>query len=197
MPLLCIISNALYLCNYNSMNQNGSTLSKKISLIFFSSDCHSDKTWFLDKTTKGCNLIFVGRVAWDFSFIERKLVIDLRSKFHGVIIIDSAVKVVLDRKLSNDPDKNCSIFYCSAAICFPHVEIVVFSYAECINWWEAGLWNKMHLNSILKGSFLCVQTFQPITVVLNKDNKSFQVSNVPLIRLLWYLDSEKIPLKGR
>ena len=55
----------------------------------------------------------------------------------------------------------------------------------------------MYLNSILKGSFLCVQTFQPITVVLNKDNKSFQFSNVPLIGLLWYLDSEKIPLKGR
>ena len=42
-------------------------------------------------------------------------------------------------KLSNDPDKNCSIFYCSAAICFSHIEIVVFSYGECINRWKAGL----------------------------------------------------------
>jgi len=61
--------------------------------------------------------------------------------------------------LSNDPDKNCSIFYRSVAIRFPHIEMVVFSYKECINWWKAGLWNKMYLNSILKGSFLCVKTF--------------------------------------
>ena len=32
--------------------------------------------------------------------------------------------------LSNDPDKNCSILYCSAAICFPHIEMDVFSYGE-------------------------------------------------------------------
>ena len=31
-----------------------------------------------------------------------------------------------------DPDKNCnSIFYCSAAIRFPHIEMVVFSHREC------------------------------------------------------------------
>ena len=28
--------------------------------------------------------------------------------------------------LSNDPDKNCSIFYCSAAIRLLHIETVVF-----------------------------------------------------------------------
>ena len=50
----------------------------------------------------------------------------------------------------------------------------------------------MYLKSILKGSFLCVQTFQPITVVSNKDNKSFQFSNVPHIGFMWYLDLEKI-----
>ena len=32
----------------------------------------------------------------------------------------------------------------------------------------------MYLNSILKGGFLCVKTFQPITTVVNKDNKSFR-----------------------
>ena len=41
--------------------------------------------------------------------------------------------------LSNDPDKNCSIFYCSVAIRFPHVETVVFSDQEFINRWKAGL----------------------------------------------------------
>ena len=41
--------------------------------------------------------------------------------------------------LSNDPDKNCSIFYCCAAIRFPHVETVVFSDQELINRWKAGL----------------------------------------------------------
>ena len=56
--------------------------------------------------------------------------------------------------LSNDPGKNCTIFYCPAAI--PHSETVMFSDQEFINWWKAGLWNKMYLNSILKGSFLCV-----------------------------------------
>ena len=56
----------------------------------------------------------------------------------------------------------------------------------------------MYLNSILKGSSLCVKTFQPITIV-NKDNpKTFQVSNVSAhIGLLRYLDSEEILLKGQ
>ena len=58
--------------------------------------------------------------------------------------------------LSNDPGKNCTIFHCCAAISFPHVETVVFSDQELINWWKAGLWNKMYLNSILKDSLLCV-----------------------------------------
>ena len=55
----------------------------------------------------------------------------------------------------------------------------------------------MNLISILKGSFLCVKTFQPITTVENKDNESFQFSNFPYIELLWYLDSEEILLKGK
>ena len=58
--------------------------------------------------------------------------------------------------LSNDPGKKYTIFYCSAAISFPHIETVVFSDQEFINWCKAGLWNKMYLNSILKGRFLCV-----------------------------------------
>ena len=80
--------------------------------------------------------------------------------------------------LSNDPDKNCSIFYCFAAIRFPHVETVAFSDEEFINRWKAGLWNKMYLNSILKGSFLCVKTFQPITTAVNRQLKlpTFQCS---------------------
>ena len=41
--------------------------------------------------------------------------------------------------LSNDPGKNYSIFYCSAAIRFSHVETVVFSDEEFINRWKAGL----------------------------------------------------------
>ena len=65
------------------------------------------------------------------------------------------------------------------AIRFPHIETVVFSDQEFINRWKGGLWNKIYLNSILKGSFLCVKTFQPIITVVNKDNKSFQFSNVP------------------
>ena len=36
-------------------------------------------------------------------------------------------------ELSNDPDKNYSIFYCSAAILFPHIETVVLSDQEFIN----------------------------------------------------------------
>ena len=67
---------------------------------------------------------------------------------------------------------------------FSHVETVMFSDEELINRWKAGLWNKMYLNSILKGSFLCVKTFQPITTVVNKDYKSFMFSNVPHIGLL-------------
>ena len=64
-----------------------------------------------------------------------------------------------------------SIFYCSVVIRFPHIEMVVFSDEESINQWKAGLWNKRYLNSILKGTFLCVKTYEPITTVVNKDNK--------------------------
>ena len=49
----------------------------------------------------------------------------------------------------------------------------------------------------MKGSFLCVKTIQPITTVVNKDNKSFQFSNVPHRVFLWYLDSGEILLKGK
>ena len=93
--------------------------------------------------------------------------------------------------LSNRPDKNYSIFYCSAAVRFPHIERVMFSDQEFINRWKAGLWNKIYLNSILKGSCLCVKTFQPITTVVNKDNISFQLSNVPHIGCLWRYFVEK------
>ena len=55
----------------------------------------------------------------------------------------------------------------------------------------------MYLNSILKGSFLFVKIFQPITTVVNKDNNSFQFFNVPHIGLLWYLDSAEILLTGK
>ena len=70
----------------------------------------------------------------------------------------------------------------------------MFSEEELINRWKAGLRSKMCLNSILKGSFLCVKTFQPITKVINEDNKSFQFSNVPHIGFQWYLDSGEILL---
>ena len=72
-----------------------------------------------------------------------------------------------------------------------------FSDKEFINQWKAGLWNKMYSYSILKGSYLCVKTFQPITSVVDKDNNSFQFSSVPHVGLLWYLDSEEILLKGK
>ena len=35
--------------------------------------------------------------------------------------------------LSNDPGKNCTIFYCSDAISFPHIETVVFLGEEFLN----------------------------------------------------------------
>ena len=45
---------------------------------------------------------------------------------HLFLVIFKVAGVGLQYLLSNDPDKNCSIFYCSAAICFSHIEIVVF-----------------------------------------------------------------------
>ena len=39
--------------------------------------------------------------------------------------------------LSNDPDKNCSILFRSAAIRFPQIKTVVFSDEEFINRWKA------------------------------------------------------------
>ena len=35
--------------------------------------------------------------------------------------------------LSNDPGKNCTIFYCSDATSFPHIETVVFLGQEFLN----------------------------------------------------------------
>ena len=63
--------------------------------------------------------------------------------------------------------------------------MVMFLDEELINRWKAGLRNKMYLNSILKGSFLCVKTFQPVTTVINKDNNTV------------YLDSKEILLRGK
>ena len=40
---------------------------------------------------------------------------------------------VSEEEISNDPGKKCTIFYCSAAISFPHIETVVFSDQEFIN----------------------------------------------------------------
>ena len=77
--------------------------------------------------------------------------------FKAHLVIARCLFTVTDVKyLSDDPGKNCTIFYCSDAISFPHIETVVFLGQEFLNWWKTGLWNKMYLNSILKGSSLCV-----------------------------------------
>ena len=43
------------------------------------------------------------------------------------------VHVIYRCILSNDPGKNCTIFYCSDAISFPHIETVVFLGQEFLN----------------------------------------------------------------
>ena len=50
-----------------------------------------------------------------------------------VYMIKNITKYSGDVFLSNDPGKNCTILYCSAALSFPHVETVLFSYQEFIN----------------------------------------------------------------
>ena len=57
--------------------------------------------------------------------------------------------------LSNDPGKVESNFFCYAAMCFPHIGMFSFLHRECINLLKVRLRNKMYLNSILKGCFLC------------------------------------------
>ena len=54
------------------------------------------------------------------------------SKFNDMLFLINFILV-------NDPEKNYSIFYCSAAIRFPHFETVAFSGEEFINRWKAGL----------------------------------------------------------
>ena len=56
-----------------------------------------------------------------------------------VIPHENGIGISFGFYLSDDPDKNYSIFYCSAAIRFPHIEMVVFSDQEFINRWKAGL----------------------------------------------------------
>ena len=51
----------------------------------------------------------------------------------------SFLDLFLHLALSNDPDKNYSICYCFAAICFLFIETVVFSEQEFINRWKADL----------------------------------------------------------
>ena len=40
---------------------------------------------------------------------------------------------IIGALLSNDPGKNCTIFYCFDAISFPHIETVVFLGQEFLN----------------------------------------------------------------
>ena len=40
--------------------------------------------------------------------------------------------------------------------CFPHIGMFSFLHRECINLHEGRLHNKMHLQSTLKGFFVCV-----------------------------------------
>ena len=59
--------------------------------------------------------------------------------------------------LSNDPGKTGSSFLFYGAILFPHVGIFSLSHRECLTLQKGGVGNKMYLNSILKGFFLCLK----------------------------------------
>ena len=54
------------------------------------------------------------------------------TNFQGLVFIPKMEKLLLWH-LSNDPGKNCTIFYCSDAISFPHIEKVVFLGQEFLN----------------------------------------------------------------
>ena len=71
-----------------------------------------------------------------------------------------------------------------------------FSHRECINLQKGSLQNKMYLNSIFKGFFLCVKRFRPIIRVENNSQEKFTVLHVPYIGFMCYLDSVKILLQG-
>ena len=73
------------------------------------------------------------------------------------------METLLDKKvccssLSNDPGRVKSIFFCYAAMCFPHKGMFSFSNRERINLQKGRLHDKMYLNSTLKGYF-CVKRF--------------------------------------
>ena len=57
--------------------------------------------------------------------------------------------------LSNDPGKTGSNFLFYGAIRFPHIGMFSLSHIDCLNLQKGGLGNKMYLNSIFKGCFLC------------------------------------------
>ena len=54
--------------------------------------------------------------------------------------------------LSNHPGKLESIFFCYAAMCFPHI-------GECLNLQKGRLRDKMYLNSILEKGAFCLKRF--------------------------------------
>ena len=57
---------------------------------------------------------------------------------------------------SDHPGKLESIFFCYAAVCFPHIGMFSFLHRECLNLQKGCLRDKMYLDSILeKGALLC------------------------------------------
>ena len=53
------------------------------------------------------------------------------------------------------PGKVESNFFCYVAMCFPHIGMFSFLHRKCINLLKGRLCDKMYLNSILSGVFLC------------------------------------------
>ena len=59
--------------------------------------------------------------------------------------------------LSNDLGNTRSSFLFYDAILFPHVGMFSLSHRECLKLQKGGVENKIYLNSILKGVFLCLK----------------------------------------
>ena len=62
-------------------------------------------------------------------------------------------------RLSNDPGKKGSNFFCCGAIRFPHIEMFSFLRSECINLQKGCLRKKMYLNSTFKGCIFVLKHF--------------------------------------
>ena len=78
-------------------------------------------------------------------------------------------------RLSNDPGKKGSNFFCCGTICFHHIEMFSFLHRECINLQKGSLQKKMYLNSTFKGCIFVLKQSQELQTMAKKCSQFYTI----------------------